>query len=255
MKKSNGRAVARTFCMVFAFFMAWPVITHAADEIKINPKVEEDNPKYWKLLAQGKNALHKKKPKLAVKNYFNPIIKYCSAKYKDSKNAVYSARSLDETMFYLLKDVAEHVDGTKEAGAIVIGPLCAEVNYLQGYALLEIGLPVDGKEYIEKAHKLSPINALYLCELGHIYQTEKKWQKALELFTKAEEYAEDFSPDKSKKLELMRAKRGVGFSLIELGKLAEAEKKFQQCLEIDENDKASLNELKYISHLRQKAQQ
>ena len=240
--------------MVFALFIGWNAFAYAADDVKITPKIEKDDPKYVELLVQGKQALHEKKSKLAVKNYFNPIIKYCSTQYKGSKKAIYSARSLEESMFYLLKDVAEHVDGEKGEGAIVIGPLCAEANYLQGYALLELGLAEDGKKYIENAGKLSPLNSLYLSELGHIYQTEKNWQRALEIFSKAEEYAEEFSPDKKKNFELMRAKRGIGFSLIELGKLDEAEKKFQQCLEIDNNDRASLGELKYIRQLKQKVQ-
>ncbi len=90
------------------------------------------------------------------------------------------------------------------------------------------------------------------CLKQNLYQTKKDWKKALDTFQESEQNVEAYSPPDLKLQELSRAKRGVGFALIELGKLDEAEKKFNECLEINKNDKTALNELKYIEGLRNK---
>jgi Flp pilus assembly protein TadD len=55
---------------------------------------------------------------------------------------------------------------------------------------------------------------------------------------------------------MSRAMRGVGFAvgfaLIELGRLDEAEKKFRQCLDLDKGDKKAIAELNYLQNLREK---
>ena len=91
---------------------------------------------------------------------------------------------------------------------------------------------------------------MYRSELGHIYQLKRDWKKAKDTFSKAEVSAETFSPPELKNKELARAKRGVGYSLIELGKLEEAEEKFRQCLAIDRDDNVAMKELKYIESIR-----
>jgi Flp pilus assembly protein TadD len=46
------------------------------------------------------------------------------------------------------------------------------------------------------------------------------------------------------------ALRGMGFSLIELNRLDEAERAFKQSLDIDPTNAVALNELAYIKDLR-----
>jgi len=47
--------------------------------------------------------------------------------------------------------------------------------------------------------------------------------------------------------------RGVGFALIELNRLDEAEQKYRLCLEIDPQDSIAMNELRYIEKLRKES--
>ena len=47
------------------------------------------------------------------------------------------------------------------------------------------------------------------------------------------------------------ALRGIGFALIELGRLDEAEAVFLESLEADPDNEAALNELRHIEHLRE----
>jgi len=104
---------------------------------------------------------------------------------------------------------------------------------------------------LEKAIAWSPQNSMYLAELGNLYQLKKNWQQSLEYFKQAEDAAE-LSPDNVRTLELLRAKRGVGYNLTELGQLNDAEKKYRECLAIDKNDKKSKDELTYIKQLKSK---
>jgi tetratricopeptide (TPR) repeat protein len=196
------------------------------------------------MLVEGMNALSGGHAELAIEQYFDKVIDRCSGVYDNPEQKYFSSRDLAETIFYLGMAAAADQKGT------VISQTCAEALYLKGYASLELGKTDDAETYVKRAIGMSPVNANYLSELGHIYHVKKDWKNALETFRKAEEYADTFSPEELKEQELTRAKRGIGYSLIELGELDEAEAKFNECLEINGDDQAALNELKYIEQLR-----
>jgi tetratricopeptide (TPR) repeat protein len=210
------------------------------------PSSEE---KYEKLLHKGFQALYNGNAKESIQKYFDPIIQYYEKHYQNNGKRIYSARGLEETLYYLVKAAAAKQE------AIVISYLWAQAFYFKGYASIELGRIEDAKTWLKKALELSPSNSTYLSELGHIYQTEQKWSEALKIYQQAEESANAYSPDDLKNAELTRAMRGIGYSLIELGRLDEAEEKYKKCLEIDENDKKSLQEMEYIRQIRQRRSQ
>ena len=121
---------------------------------------------------------------------------------------------------------------------------------MKGYALSEMGHLSEARSSIERAIALSPENSQYLSELGHIHQLLKEWPKALEYYRKAEMSAEAFSPPSVKAFELGVARRGMGYVLVELGRLDEAEDKYLQCLAADPNDVRAKNELEYVRNLK-----
>jgi tetratricopeptide (TPR) repeat protein len=162
--------------------------------------------------------------------------------YPDKK--IYVDRGPAESLFY--KTMAEAAG----EDAVIVETPCADALYIRGFAGLDAGQLEQAEEYIKRAIAMSPANSLYLSELGHIYHFKREWQQALDVFRDSEKFAAAYSPPKLRKEELARAKRGVGYSLIELGKLDEAEAKYKECLEIDRNDKNALQELEYIKELR-----
>jgi tetratricopeptide (TPR) repeat protein len=109
----------------------------------------------------------------------------------------------------------------------------------------------EAKSAVKLAIELSPFNSRYLSELGEMYQLEKNWPKAKETFEAAEENA-GLSPAELKGDELGRARRGLGYVFVELGKLEEAEKKYQQCLAADPHDTRAARELEYVRGLQTK---
>lgn len=196
------------------------------------------------LLTQGIEALGRYDTRIAIEQYFDRAIALCRQRYGGTAKT-YAARSPQEALYYLGQAARDNRQ------AIAIPSACADAYYLKGYASLDMGEIETAQANIERAVDLSPVNAQYLGELGHLYQSQRDWPRSLEIFERAERSADAFSPAEIRSAELARAKRGIGFSLIELGRLDEAEAKFRECLAIDGADEKALNELRYIEHLRE----
>ena len=75
-----------------------------------------------------------------------------------------------------------------------------------------------------KALKLSPKHSRFLSELAHLYGTEEKWKQSQEIYEQAEKAA-IYAPENVREMELLRAKRGIGYSLIERGNAGHGGKK------------------------------
>lgn len=191
----------------------------------------------------GYKLLSKRDTKRAIVE-FDKAISLCENTHSDKGQRVYAARGLNDTIYYMALAAVDKKD------AIAVAPTCADALYLRGYAGLDLGQLELAEQYVQRAVDMSPVNSMYISELGHIYHQKRDWQAALDMFKRSESAAETYSPDELKTNELGRAKRGVGFSLIELGNLDAAEKKFKECLLINADDKSARNELEYIKQAR-----
>ena len=85
--------------------------------------------------------------------------------------------------------------------------------------------------------------------LTHTFPLEQI-AEAYDLFAQAAKDARSFSPASEKTAELGRALRGMGFTLIEKGRLDEAEKLFRECLQLNPDDGKAKSELRYIEDHR-----
>lgn len=165
--------------------------------------------------------------------------------HRGETRQVYCSRSLVETMLYSGM-------GAKAAkGAVVLGPDWSMAIFLKGFSLIDLNRSDEAKPLFEKAIAMSPMNAQFLGELGEWYKNRRDWSKAYDLFQRARAAAE-YSPADMKDHDLRRGMRGMGFILIEQGKLDEAEALFRKCLEIDPNDAGAKQELQYIAEQRAK---
>lgn len=216
----------------------------AKNQEKINkPQLSEDD----LLILKGTELVAAGSSKQALNNYFNPVVDRCESLAKNSKRKLYSSRTQTEAIYYMA------IASAAKINADTLSSTCAQAFYFKAYASLDLGQPEEAMQIIQKAIEWSPVNSRVLSERGHLYQLNKDWKKSLESFQQSEEYAEAFSPGTLKIEELARAKRGVGFNLIELGRLDEAEAKFKECLILNKADKTALGELEYIKLLRKKA--
>ena len=173
------------------------------------------------------------------------VISAYKAYYDTSKQRIYCARSSTASLGSLVQAAADN------KSAIVLSPTWAEAYFLKSFALQELHRPNEAIAPLVSALALSPFDSHYLNELAEIYALEKNWAKAAELYARAEDDA-NMAPDVNRADELARAKRGQGYILVELGKLDEAEKKYEDCLATDPNDKKARAELAYVREQKAK---
>ncbi|MDF7798046.1 tetratricopeptide repeat protein [Pontiellaceae bacterium B1224] len=237
-----------------------------ADQIYIKEwmPAAEDYSHWEKMVGNGEALIHEKKPAEAIENYFDPVIKKFNSICSANSAQIYCARDSKETLVYLMQaavmseveaEVGEKVPviwgsrfAKQKKGAEVWSQFWAKAFFLKAYALVELGKLNAAKETLQTAVGLSPVNANYLSELGHIYQLEKDWDMALAAYQAAEDSISFSHPD-IQDAERSRAWRGIGFVYIELGQLDKAKEKYMQCLEQNPNDQRAAAELKYIENL------
>jgi tetratricopeptide (TPR) repeat protein len=192
-----------------------------------------------KLLAAGVQLMQSGKAADAL-GYFERVAADYDDKFSDPNMRYYSARTVPELLFYA-------VDGasTGKTKTVVIAANWSYAHYLKGYAMIELRRMSDAKPSLARAIALSPQNSQFLSELGHIYEFEKSWSQALDLYQQAETAAE-FSPPGSKNGELARAWRGQGYVLVELKRWDEAEQRYRKCVELNQGDVRAQKELLFI---------
>ena len=155
-----------------------------ADE---SPQVSVDDAKFGQLLSEGAQFAQSRKPIEAI-SYFDRVITGYEDAYKGEEAKLYCARWQVESLMYLLESA------NSKTSAKVVSENWAYAYYLKAYSLLELGRISEAKTLLERALVLSPRNSQFLSEMGNIYQREKNWPKALEIFQAAESAAREFSP-------------------------------------------------------------
>jgi tetratricopeptide (TPR) repeat protein len=235
----------------------WLAIFISTALIASSPAASSDDPdkdpQLPKLLEEARALIDNKKPQMGIEKC-NKVIAAFQKHYGKSPHKIYCARSSTENLAYLVTAAAEMGKGTFEKGekdAIVLSSTWANAFYIKGYALQELGKLSDATAAIKKAIEFSPQNSQYLSELGSVYVVEKNWPNALKSYRDAEDNA-PILPADVRVEELGRARRGIGYVLVELGKLDEAEKKYQQCLADNPKDSRAAAELEYVRGLQAK---
>jgi tetratricopeptide (TPR) repeat protein len=204
----------------------------------------DKDPQMASLLQEARRLIDHKKPAAAIERC-DKVITAFKARYGNSKQKVTCGRTSAEVLGSLLQAAAE------KNNAIALSSTWADAYYMKAYALQDLGRLPEAKSNVQLALAMSPFNSQYRSELGEIYQLEKNWAKAKQEFGEAEDNAK-LAPEESKAAELGRARRGLAYVFVELGKLDEAEKKYQQCLAADSNDMRAKRELEYVRGLKAK---
>lgn len=135
--------------------------------------------------------------------------------------------------------------------AVVLERAPCYAIFLKGFALIDLNRSDEAPAYFERAIAMAPLNAQFLAELAEWYKNRRDWAHARPLFQRALD-ASEFSPPDRKIFDKTRGLRGLGYILIEEGKLDEAERLYRKCLELDRNDDRSKRQLDYIAGKRAK---
>ncbi len=198
----------------------------------------DKDPQMMKLLQDARHNIDGKNPAAGIAKC-DQVINTYKAHYGGSKQKVLCARSPEESLGLMMKAAVDRHN------AIALSFVWSDAYFLKAYALEDLGRMSEAKAMLEQALKLSPFNAQYLAEMGQIYARERDWSKAEQLYREAEDNA-PLSPTEARAGDLARARRGLGYVLVELGRLDEAEKKYQQCIAANPNDTKAKAELQYV---------
>jgi tetratricopeptide (TPR) repeat protein len=204
----------------------------------------DKDPQMMKLLQDARHLIDSKNSAAAITKC-DAVINAYKAHCGDSKQKIFCARTPAESLGVLLKAAVD------KNNAIALSSTWSDAYFMKAYALQDLHHLGEAKATLQQALKLSPFNSQYLAELGEICALEKNWSKAEQMYREAEDNA-PLSPDASRADDLGRARRGLGYVLVELGKLDEAEKKYQQCIAANPNDTKATAELQYVREQKAK---
>ncbi|MEO5596238.1 MAG: tetratricopeptide repeat protein [Lysobacteraceae bacterium] len=181
------------------------------------------------------------------------VIAHYESKYPESDKRWFVARNPSESLAYMVMVAADSDKGVDKRDAVALYTTAwSDAYYMKGFVLVDLGKSVEAMQAFEHAVALSPYNSQYLAELGNLYQSEKNWPKALELYKAAEDGA-TFTPASQQVDDSTRAKRGIGYVLVELGQFDEAEKKYEECIALNAHDDKAKQELEYVRSIRSKS--
>ncbi len=175
----------------------------------------------------------------------DPLIAAQERQRAGDKRQAYCARSPAESLFYLAGAVQE-----KKEAVVLPESSCYSI-FLKGFALIDLNRSDEAKAYLERAVAMAPSNSHFLGELGEWHKNRHDLDRAWTYFERASE-ASDLSPPERKTFDKTRALRGMGWILVERGKLDEAERLYRQCLELNPDDGHAKSELDYIAQQRGK---
>jgi len=204
----------------------------------------DKDPQMMKLLQEARHLIDSENPAGAIAKC-DAVINAYKAHYGSSKQKVFCARSSEESLGLMLKAAVD------KNNAVALSSTWSDAYFMKAYALQDLHRLDEAKATLQQALKMSPFNAQYLAEMGEIYALQKNWSKAEQFYREAEDNA-PLSPQVSRADDLARARRGLGYVLVELGKLDEAEKKYQQCIAANPNDSKAKAELQYVREQKAK---
>lgn len=196
-------------------------------------------------LGEAINAIQSGKPAEAIAIVDPLLVKY-EKRYAGEKRKIYCAHYPAQAILY----VSEAKAANKKS--LILDPNWCTALWARGFALIDLNQIDAAVPFLERAVALSPSHPHYLSELGYAYQVQKKWQLSHDMYQRAAAGAALEAGDQRKK-SLRRAWFGMGYDLIELGKLEEAEKVLAQCLELTPDDQKVKDELQYVREQRKKA--
>ena len=197
------------------------------------------------------------------------VIAGYAQRYPPGRTRWYSAGSDAEAARYRAIDAVARDPAYDRAEVLV--NVWGEAYHVKAYALVEQALRGHNPKTMKTASNLpkldpalaaramdtlatglvlQPYHVRMRNELGYLEQAAGQSERALETFRLAELAAQDPKDDEAR-ANLTRAMRGVGFALIELDRLDEAEAKFREVLRIDPDDEKAKQELRYIEGVRE----
>jgi len=173
-----------------------------------------------------------------------PVLASFDKEFSGEKRHIFCSQTAEQDGYYLTT-----ADGGADNVRLVTATWC-EALYVKAFALVDLQRLDDAQSAFERLVAFAPKHARYINELGYVFLKKKEWQHSIETYMRAEAAA-TFTPER-RDYERCVAFRGIGFDLVELGRLDDAEAAYRKCLAIIPGEPKSLGEIEYIKEQRKK---
>lgn len=118
-------------------------------------------------------------------------------------------------------------------------------HYFLGFIQVKLGNNAEAIRWLDAGRKLQPDQPLFLVEKAKALSGLRRFEESLALYAEVA----NLGPELLRSIRAT-AVRGMGFQLIELGVLDQAEAAFHASLKLDPGSEIARHELVYIAHLR-----
>lgn len=194
-------------------------------------------------LGQAFAAINDSQPQRAM-DIVEPILAGYEKDFAAERRHIYCSETPEQEGYYLT---------TAEGGSDnvrLVDPEWCRAQYIRAFALVDLKRLDEAQAAFERLVGYAPQHARYLNEWAYVFLAKKEWQHSIDIYTRAEAAA-TFTPDRRDE-ERCVAYRGIGYDLVELGRLDDAEAVYRKCLAIIPDEPKSLGELEYIKEQRKK---
>jgi tetratricopeptide (TPR) repeat protein len=173
-----------------------------------------------------------------------PVVASFDKEYSGEKRHIFCSQTAEQDGYYLTT-----ADGGVDNVRLVTVTWC-QALYVKAFALVDLQRLDDAQSAFERLVTFAPKHARYLNELAYVLLKKKEWQRSIDTYKSAEAVAA-FTPER-RDYERCVAFRGIGYDLVELGRLDDAEAAYRKCLAIIPDEPKSLGEIEYIKDQRKK---
>jgi tetratricopeptide (TPR) repeat protein len=194
-------------------------------------------------IAQAFSAIQAGDPARALATV-QPVVASFEKEFSDEKRHIFCSQTPEQDGYYLTT-----ADGGADNARLVTVTWCNAL-YVKAFALVDLDRLDDAQSAFERLVSFAPKHARYINELAYVLLKKKEWQYSIETYSSAEAAA-TFTPER-RDYERCVAFRGIGFDLVELGRLDDAEASYRKCLAIIPGEPKSLGEIEYIKEQRKK---
>jgi len=173
-----------------------------------------------------------------------PVVASLEKEYSDEKRHIFCSQTAEQDGYYLTT-----ADGGADNVRLVTVTWC-QALYVKAFALVDLDRLDDAQSAFERLVTFAPKHSRYLNELAYVFLKKKDWKHSIEAYANAEAAA-SFTPER-RDYERCVSFRGIGYDLVELGRLDDAEAAYRKCLAIIPDEPKSLGEIEYIKEQRKK---
>ena len=173
-----------------------------------------------------------------------PVVASFDKEFSGEKRHIFCSQTAEQDGYYMTT-----ADGGADNVRLVTVTWCNAL-YVKAFALVDLGRLDDAQSAFERLVAFAPKHSRYLNELAYVLLKKKEWQHSIDAYRNAEAAA-TFTPAR-RDYERCVSFRGIGYDLVELGRLDDAEAAYRKCLAIIPDEPKSLGEIEYIKEQRKK---